>query len=547
MPWLVPRSSRFTAREFDARLVIGRDVDQGLQIIDRMVSRTHCVLQQVGDGSWKLHDPGSRNGTWINGRRLQGIVTLADGDLIGLGSPTADSAWEFRLEAPDASGSDGTHIDAQVMTRLDMPVVREFAPQESVDDTDVLRRDYERLRAAWELMQRVSGETRQDQLLRNALEALLDMFKAERGVAMLRDRHGLLRRAAHVSRTAGNAGVSDTLMQEVLDNRCAIISRDVLTDERFSGAVSIISSGIRATMAAPMMHGNEILGVLILDSAKSLVAFTDSDLEVFETAARQVALSLHNLQLVETVREKEAMRERFERLVTPTLAAQIADGSLTVDRSGRVREVSVLFSDIRGFTAMSERQSATEVVALLNTYFEAMVDIVFEYEGTLDKFMGDAVMAIFGAPADQHDHAERAVLVAVKMQQRLAELIAGEHPRLQEAIEIGIGVNTGEVVAGFLGSPMALDYTVVGDVVNTASRICSAAPPRSVMIGEATRRQIYGHWQLKPMLSITAKGKREGVKVYEVDYAASGDTQTVDAVDTDVDGHADDAGADDRG
>jgi glycine hydroxymethyltransferase len=425
------------------------------------------------------------------------------------------------LVAPDAIEPDAKEIDSRVMTRLDMPVVREFAPQQNVGDTAVLRRDYERLRAAWELMQRVSGETRQDQLLRNALDALLDMFRAERGVAMLRDRHGLLRRAAHVSRTSGNAGVSDTLMQEVLDNRCAVISRDVLTDERFSGAVSMIASGVRATMAAPMMHGDEILGVLILDSARSLVAFTDSDLEVFETAARQVALSLHNLQLVESMREKDAMRERFERLVTPSVAAQIADGSLTVDRSGRVREVSVLFSDIRGFTAMSERQTATEIVGLLNTYFEEMVDIVFEYEGTLDKFMGDAVMAIFGAPAAQHDHAERAVLVAVKMQQRLAELIGGEHPMLHEAIEIGIGVNTGEVVAGFLGSPMALDYTVVGDVVNTASRICSAAPPRSVMIGEATRRQISGRWDLKPMMSITAKGKREGVKVYEVDYEQS--------------------------
>lgn len=521
MPWLVPRSDRFARTEFDARLVVGREVEQGLQLDDRMVSRIHCILQQVRDGSWKLHDPGSRNGTWLNGKRMQGIVTVNDGDLIGIGSPKEENAWEFHVEEPTVIDPDEKDTDSTVMTRLDMPAVREFAPQQNVDDTEVLRRDYERLRAAWELMQRVAGETRQDQLLRHALDTLLDMFKAERGVALLRDKHGLLRRAAHVSRTSGNASVSDTLLQEVLDNRCAIISRDALTDERFSGALSIIASGVRATMAAPLMHANDILGVVILDSSKSLVAFTDSDLEVFETAARQLALSLHNLQLVETVREKDAMRERFERLVTPSLAAQIADGSLTVDRQGRVREVSVLFSDIRGFTAMSEQQTATEVVELLNTYFEDMVDIVFEYEGTLDKFMGDAVMAIFGAPADQHDHAERATLCAVKMQQRLAELIGGEHPKLKQPIEIGIGVNTGEVVAGFLGSPMALDYTVVGDVVNTASRICAAAPPRSVMIGESTRAQISGRWNLKQQTTIAAKGKRDGVKVYEVDYDAS--------------------------
>ena len=236
------------------------------------------------------------------------------------------------------------------------------------------------------------------------------------------------------------------------------------------------------------------------------------------TAARQVALSLHTLQLAESVREKEAMRERFERLVTPSLAAQIADGSLSVDRQGREREVSVLFSDIRGFTSMSERQDATTLVGLLNTYFEDMVDIVFEYEGTLDKFIGDAVMAIFGAPADQPDHAERAVKAAVKMQQRLHELIHGNPPRLSVPFEVGIGVNTGSVVAGFLGSPMALDYTVVGDVVNTASRICGAAPAHKVLIGEATRAQLRGPWQLTEIDAIEAKGKRDRVAVFDVGY-----------------------------
>ena len=274
-------------------------------------------------------------------------------------------------------------------------------------------------------------------------------------------------------------------------------------------------------MAAPLIHAGEVLGVVIIDSSKSIDSFHDQDLEVFETAARQIALSLHTLQLAESVREKEAMRERFERLVTPSLAAQIADGSLSVDRQGRVRNVSVLFSDIRGFTSMSEKQDATALVGLLNTYFEDMVDIVFEYEGTLDKFIGDAVMAIFGAPADQPDHADRAVKAAVKMQRRLHELVHGvngQAPRLGVPFDIGIGVNSGEAVAGFLGSPMALDYTVVGDVVNTASRICGAARPWKVLIGEATRAQLRGTWALTDIDALEAKGKSDRVAVYDVGY-----------------------------
>ena len=147
-----------------------------------------------------------------------------------------------------------------------------------------------------------------------------------------------------------------------------------------------------------------------------------------------------------------------------------------------------------------------------------MVDIVFEYEGTLDKFIGDAVMAIFGAPAHQSDHAERAVKAAVKMQQRLHELMHGEPPRLSVPFEIGIGVNTGEVVAGFLGSPMALDYTVVGDVVNTASRICGAAPPGRCSSARRRAQQLRGPWQLAQIDAIEAKGKRERVAVYDVGY-----------------------------
>ena len=521
MPWLVPRGDDLEIKAFEQRLVVGREGDVGLLIQDPAVSRIHCVLQQVRDGSWKLHDPGSRNGTFVNGRRVEKIVSLKEGDLVGIGSPREQNAWEFRLSEPSAETMEKAQVDSLVMTRLDMPAVAEFAPQQNVEDTEVLRRDYERLRGAWQLMQRLAGHTGQEALLENALDALIEMFKAERGVAVLRDSHGLLRRAADVSRTGESAVLSQTLVDEVLSNRQAVISRDALTDERFSGAVSMIAKGVRATMAAPLIHDGLILGVVIIDSSRSLVAFHDQDLEVFTTAARQLALALHTLQLAESVREKEAMRERFERLVTPSLAAQIADGSLTVDRQGRVREATVLFSDIRGFTAMSEQQDATALVGLLNTYFEEMVDIVFEYEGTLDKFIGDAVMAIFGAPADQPDHAERAVKAAVKMQRRLHELVHGVNgapPRLPVPFEIGIGINTGEVVAGFLGSPMALDYTVVGDVVNTASRICGAAPPWKVLIGQATRERLRGPWDLAQIDAIEAKGKRERVPVYDVGY-----------------------------
>ena len=190
MPWLVPRSEDLDTQTFDQRLVVGREGDVGLLIRDPAVSRIHCVLQQVRDGSWKIHDPGSRNGTFVNGRRVEKIVTLRDGDILGIGSPREQNAWEFRLSQPASKHEAERKVDSLVMTRSDMPAVAEFAPQENVENTDVLRRDYERLRGAWQLMQRLAGHTSQETLLENALDAMIDMFQAERGAAMLRDTHG---------------------------------------------------------------------------------------------------------------------------------------------------------------------------------------------------------------------------------------------------------------------------------------------------------------------------------------------------------------------
>ncbi|MEE4360370.1 MAG: adenylate/guanylate cyclase domain-containing protein [Pseudomonadales bacterium] len=549
MPWLHPRKAAPDGppapRAFTTRLVIGRADDADLRIEDRSVSRIHCVVQQIHDGGWRIHDPGSRNGTWVNGERVQHLRALRDGDLIGIGGIAPEQTWAFHLGdpapalPPDAPsvpspgsgpGSEPARSATIVQSRIQLPPETRFVPQAEVGNLSVLRRDYERLRAAWEMMQRLAGETRSDRLLGQALDALLEMFGADRGAALLRDGEGQLRRAAqraarHLKDQGGpvpEVQVSDTLLREVLEQRCAVISRDVATDERFSGARSIVAAGVRATMATPLIHAGQVLGVIVVDSTRAMVAFSDQDLEVFETAARQIAVSLHGLNLAEAVRAQEATRERFERLVSPVLAARIASGEMDVERQGQLRDVSVLFSDIRGFTQLAERQDATDIVAMLNTYFEEMVDIVFAHEGTLDKFIGDNVMAIFGAPTGQGDHAQRAVRAAIQMQQRIHALTAGETPRLRVPVRIGIGINSGEVVAGFLGSPMALDYTVIGDVVNTASRICSAAPPGAILLGEATRHALGDGWPLKARSTITAKGKRDAVGVYEVEYSASG-------------------------
>src|SRR5690606_13252914 len=174
--------------------------------------------------------------------------------------------------------------------------------------------------------------------------------------------------------------------------------------------------------------------------------------------------------------EREAItRERFQRLLSPQIAQQVLEGKVEIKKGGEARQTTVLFSDIRGFTSMSESESPQLIVDMLNEYFELMVEVIFKYEGTLDKFVGDEIMALFGAPVGHPDDATRAVRTAIEMMAVLGELNQLRMGRGEPEIKIGIGINTGEVVAGYLGSSKALEYTVIGDTVNTGARLCSLA------------------------------------------------------------------------
>jgi adenylate cyclase len=176
----------------------------------------------------------------------------------------------------------------------------------------------------------------------------------------------------------------------------------------------------------------------------------------------------------------------------------------------------VFFSDIRGFTSLSETRSAQEIVDMLNEYFEQMVEIIFKHEGTLDKFVGDEIMALFGSPVSHPDDAYRAVKVAVEQVAALEEWNRVRMAEGEPEIHIGIGINTGSVVAGYLGSSKALEYTVIGDVVNTASRLCSVAQAGEIIISRNTYDLVKDYFDTHELSPTTVKGKAQALQVYKV-------------------------------
>jgi len=176
----------------------------------------------------------------------------------------------------------------------------------------------------------------------------------------------------------------------------------------------------------------------------------------------------------------------------------------------------VLFSDMRGFTSISERVNVDTLVEMMNVHLGAMTEVVLDNGGTLDKFVADEVVAIFGAPLPMEDHAARCVRAAIEMQARQKELVAEWVERDQVLPQIGIGINTGEMVVGNIGCDQQMDYTVIGDSVNLASRLCDAAIGGQILITEATYELVSHLFGTKKLPRIHVKGKEESVQIYQV-------------------------------
>ena len=220
--------------------------------------------------------------------------------------------------------------------------------------------------------------------------------------------------------------------------------------------------------------------------------------------------------MVAGLSEKERVTKILGKYVAPQVAKKLLASEEGVALKGERRECTVMFTDIRGFTTLSENMAPEKLVTELNEYFTTMVDVVFAYEGTLDKFIGDAVMAVWGAPVPFEDKELRAVKCALEMQEALRKLNLQRLQKNLAPLTMGIGINTGVVVSGNLGSDKRTDYTVIGEEVNLASRICSKAAPGQVLISEPMYRKLKGLVEVRPLEAVSLKGFSDPVKVYEV-------------------------------
>ncbi len=522
----------FTLKE---RTTIGRMPDQDLQLLDRMISKSHAEISLDANGNYTLRDVGSRNGTTINGNPVEAPVRLRDGDEIGLGShilrfidKNEDCRGNAALLSPFLSDSQPRNRSNAAKNSLfgNSNSIRQrvsgakFLPENEISSIDALRQDYEKLRVAAELSVEAAGVFELDRLLNIILDKAFQIFNADRGAILLRDPQTkeMTVRIAITRKRAVIRGykLSETLLDEVVSEKNAVLSRDALQDSRFANSQSIVMDNVRSTMCVPLMHDDDVIGVINLDTQLTTGAFQEKDLQILTGFARQAALNIQRNQVIAAMRRQAIVQENLRRIISPHLFGDVLSGKIKLEKSGSRRNATVLFADIRGFTHFTEQSTPEETVALINDFCERMVECIFKHDGALDKFVGDEVMAVWGASVQNKDHALEAVSCAIDMMSALDDLNAERVKAGKDKIYIGIGVATGLMIAGYMGSTLAMSYTVIGDTVNLGARLCSAAQPGEILINSDTWQAIKDQIPSMPLPPMMVKGKTSPIEIYRV-------------------------------
>jgi adenylate cyclase len=513
-------------------LVVGRALSSDIPVLDPTISRRHAEVMWDGSGV-HVKDLGSSNGTFLNGVKVE-AAKLSPGDVVTFGKvpfrlkeitgdvrPTAtDTPSSFGpVVAPGATivralpvrGDSRQPFAAVRASHITTGVIPEDTPDRRHQD-----KNEQKLALLLEVSKGLTSAVDVDALLEKIVGEVYKILDVDRVAILLADDKMELQPKIARDKRGTTAGkmVPQSIVRKVVEEKVAILSDNTLEDQRFGGQ-SIVMQRVRSAMCGPLIGSEErVLGVLYVDNLTTAHRFGEEDLEFLIAFAGIAGVAIENSQFADRIRRETLARSNFERFFAPGLAARIASSPDAVKLGGEKRQVAVLFSDIRGFTALSETMTPEEIATLLSEYFSEMVECVFRNNGTLDKFIGDAVMAQWGAPIGEPDDADRAMRAAIEMMTALDELNARWRREGRPELSIGIGLNFGEAFAGNIGSERRLEFTVIGDTVNTASRLCSAAEGGEILLSEEFRSALHDMPALEERAPIELKGKSQRTALY---------------------------------
>jgi len=533
-------------------ITIGRGKDNDIVLSDQRASRQHAQIKKENN-QYIINDLGSVNGILVNETKTN-TSTLKHNDQIKIGNSiliflekeertqtiqrdvvvSKESEYEdWAQKTISVSPDDSCLADYESQPALrkekkekKRKFQRSQKQKESEPQAELvsLERANKALYVLYEISKQINSMKSFDEILKEMMDLLFKVIDADYGFLILTDHRKeedftplIVKYRDETKKNKKEIKASRSIIKRVIEDKVALLTSNAQEDSRLGATESLVSQNIRSAMCVPLWQKDQIIGVIQLDSVRYDNQFTEDELELLKTIGCQMAMILEQASLNDKLREEEQMRNKLERFHSPQVIELILKSNQETKESimeAKELEATVLFTDIVGFTPLSEKMEPKDVNTLLNRHFSMMTDIIFEQDGTLDKYIGDSLMAVFGAPFGKDNDAERAVTAAIKMREAL-ETEKKADSREKE-LNIRIGINTGQITAGNIGSPKRMEYTVLGDAVNVASRLESIAEPNQILIGEETYKRVKDKIKTREVGLRKLKGKSQDLRVYEV-------------------------------
>ena len=520
---------------------IGRAPDNTVVLDDPRASRYHAHINQSDNGHFTIVDGAVINGqlrrsankVFINGE--PGFEQqLKDGDRITIGASTLRFEQPIEERTTDVRYDDKPLGHTQLLISANDVMSTVLRSKEEVTASapqrdkvlEALQRKANILSALYEMSQTLGSVFDLNAIFEKATDIIFRSTPADRVVALLADQDGsdnltpiaMRARDNKLEAHARKLSIGRTITRKVMKDRVALLSQDAASDEQFAGVDSIVSQGVRSTICAPLVAETRVHGALYADRLDPFAAFKPDDLELVSAVAAQTAIAVENARAHERLAREEVARANYSRFLPEYVVKQMLENPDSLKLGGVSQVITILFADIRGFTRISEHAPPEKIVSLLNRYFSAMTEIIFAHGGTLDKYLGDGLMALFGAPTATPDDASNALNAAVAMQRRLLGINRELHDEGFPEIGVGMGLHTGEVIVGYIGSDRRSEYTAIGDTVNTSSRLESNARGGEILISDATAKAAHSRYKLQPRDPIMVKNRQQPVNLWEVDW-----------------------------
>jgi adenylate cyclase len=526
-----------------APCTIGRAPDNCVVLDDPRASRHHAHIKSE-DGTFTIVDGvfeggqlrRSANKLFVNGEQRY-EHQLSNGDRVTIGASTLRFEQKVEERTTDMRYDDKPlgHTQLLISANDVMSTVLRAKPTAPSRDKEIeaLQRKADILAAMYEMSKTLGSVFDLNAIFTKATDIIFRSTPADRVVALITDETVIgsadgsevnlipvatRARDEKLEAHAKKLTIGRTITRKVIRDRVALLSQDAAAEEQFAGVESIVSQGVRSTICAPLIAESGVHGALYADRLDPFAAFKPDDLELITAVAAQTAVAVENARAHERLAREEVARANYSRFLPEYVVRQMLENPESFKLGGVNQTITVLFADIRGFTRISEHAKPEKVVHLLNKYFSAMTDIIFAHGGTLDKYLGDGLMALFGAPTATPEDAKNALNAAVAMQRRIIGINDELRAEGFNEIGVGIGLHTGEATVGYIGSERRSEYTAIGDTVNTASRLESNSKAGQILMSAETAQAAGNRYPLTPREPISVKNRAQPVPLFEVEW-----------------------------